>query len=208
MNLFVRTAVLSLALATPLAAQRPMGRTMTFDFGALGDREIRVGVEPIRSGAFSLNVMFANRDNSRGLSPDVRALVTPIGSPGVWNRLVGRELSLDIGPRVYERPVPVSAHLSYAMYAGVLAGFHYRDADAVPTCSGTQACPAILYVIQNSPSAGIEPIAEAGARFLAASALVIDAGIRARVVTFADPAGNYSVGDVVPRMSMSVGVTW
>ena len=202
MNLSRRIAVLGLVmLASPSLAQSPIGRSMSFDAGALGYREIRISVEPAQVGHFSFLASFSRSDDSRGGDLPDGVSTAPRVGPFSFDHVTGEEFSFDVGSRLYASAVR-ARRFSYAPYVGASIGAHQRT---LSQWCFAQACPAIGFTTQAS---GFEPGGEAGIRFSAAHGLLLDVGVRARLVTFPDPIGNYQKGDVDPKLSVSFGFRW
>jgi hypothetical protein len=69
-------------------------------------------------------------------------------------------------------------------------------------------CQPVPPVTVRAVSAGVEPGAELGVRMMLLRDLLIEIGGWARLITFPDPTGRFSEGQVESRLTLAVGLSW
>ncbi len=236
--LALRSAVLSLLVATSLAAQTPPApsdsapaasvaprRSAFFDVAALVDNEQRFGFEPLVFGRWTIGLVRAHRgaQQSQTLYPPI-ATIVPCTAPGCFpttNSSGYSAWSLDLAVRYY--PAFLSAigpgH-RLMVYAGEFVGYSRRTLTlrqpVVPAAGGgaNPTPPITGNPVSYSPGAtrqrfdGWEPGAEIGARIVPLGPLFVDVGGWFKLVTIDDPTQRLRPGQVDARLVAAVGIGW
>jgi hypothetical protein len=200
--------VLTALAVTSVGGQAPLPRTASWDLGALASDEVRVVIEPVVMGRFALSLTMSRWGDNRQYIELQRTQEEGMRQATVGGFLEsspGRtELAFDLAMRTYPALLASDAeeHRLRA-FAGVGLGLHRRT-----LVEGIGACRDVCPVTGVTRAHGLEPMAELGVRFEPARRVLLDVGLRTRLVTFADPTGRFAPGDLLPHLTLALGMGW
>ena len=191
-------------LTSSLAGQTPVGRSAGLDLGALATDELRLGVEPMVVGRWSLHLGLARWSDNQTPAPS--AFGRQAREVGLEAVPGNTELALDVTLRTY--PAALSSAVPthrFRAYLGVGGGVRQRTRARYEPVSCRFCEPSGLTIDRRR---GVDPLAEVGVRFEPAAHVLLDVGLRTRLVAFGDPTGRFATGDIDPHVNVGVGFRW
>jgi len=159
--------------------------------------DLRLTVQPLVRGALGFGVSVAHW--SRGANE------LPCCNPGgIAGTSGASEDDIDVYTRAYYSGFdPQATHQVFTGFVGGIVGVHRRE------YKGTLEGWAPYQVVgPATTNAGVEPGAEMGLRITPHGNFFFEIGGRARLITFEDPTGRFTKGQIDPRLTLSVGVGW
>jgi hypothetical protein len=217
----LRLAVLPLLIAGSLAAQAPPPATDAsspvavvsparggfLDLVALAGGRARLGVEPLRLGSWTVDLV-AGRSRSSAIMMDTHQLIPP-AVPGPVGSRISDGWSLDVAVRFYPAPLAAGApRRGLAPYVGVFVGYQSRTVRIESDYVGYDPTTGLPLPPPTERLTGFEPGAEIGLRLMPLRPLFVDVGGWFELVRIDDPTRSVRPGQIDARLVAAVGVGW